>query len=755
MTDYDFKTLNDKEFEVLCADVLSAKESVRFERFKPGRDAGVDGRFFTPEKKEAILQCKHRPDVGCRQLIKDLVRDELPKIVKLAPARYLLAVSMPLSRLNKKAIFDALQPYVKSEDDIYGKEDLNDILSAHGEIERRHYKLWIKSTNVLQSLLNNAIQGRSEFSLEEIMRTASLYVVTDGHRLALERLEQLGAVIITGEPGIGKTTLADHLCLHYVSAGYTYIKISDDLKEAEDVFGKDEKQIFYFDDFLGRNYLEALTGKETATVVQFFRRVTAHKDRHKRFVLTSRSTILNQGKLLNDSLEHGKLSRSEYELNIKSVSELEKAKILYNHIWHSGLPSDFIEELYIDKRYRKIVNHPNFNPRLISYITDVNRIVSEAKKYWPHITDSLEDPAKVWENPFVSQQDDFSRAIVILVVMNGRNIDENALCSAYNRFIALPENQNLHGRREFKSNLRALTGSLLNRTVSAYRGATIDLFNPSIGDFVLKRYSNETPILRQCLLSLYTVASIKTLLSMVRNKMLTSSEKLQVFEAVLKKISSDGFVGTDMRFVSLLCSQIMQDNGAHDEMGTRSLHAAIVHILNEAEGTPNQDSYDALKFAVMRGLVTADEALNFANANISDMDEEGEFVAVAALLKQIPTSSTDHAIVTRMLTDRVVEVISDLVPEYVEVTDAFSNVSYEDYDRARKNLEALIDDKLTEMGIAHSRDDVTDIVAPYDVEDALNDYFHSDSGSDYEPRYASESTAAPGVDAIDDLFQRS
>ena len=47
MSDYDFSTLNDKEFEVLCADVLSTVHGHRFERFKPGKDAGVDGRYFT------------------------------------------------------------------------------------------------------------------------------------------------------------------------------------------------------------------------------------------------------------------------------------------------------------------------------------------------------------------------------------------------------------------------------------------------------------------------------------------------------------------------------------------------------------------------------------------------------------------------------------------------------------------------------------------------------------------------------------
>ncbi len=48
---YDFKTLNDKEFEHLVADLLSHQLGMRIERFRPGKDKGVDGRFFHPAVK--------------------------------------------------------------------------------------------------------------------------------------------------------------------------------------------------------------------------------------------------------------------------------------------------------------------------------------------------------------------------------------------------------------------------------------------------------------------------------------------------------------------------------------------------------------------------------------------------------------------------------------------------------------------------------------------------------------------------------
>ncbi len=51
---YDFSQLNDKEFEVFTMDLLSESIGKRIERFMPGRDGGVDGRYFSIGNEKAI-----------------------------------------------------------------------------------------------------------------------------------------------------------------------------------------------------------------------------------------------------------------------------------------------------------------------------------------------------------------------------------------------------------------------------------------------------------------------------------------------------------------------------------------------------------------------------------------------------------------------------------------------------------------------------------------------------------------------------
>lgn len=54
MTDYTFETLNDKEFEVLTVDLLSKEFNTHIERFKSGRDGGIDGRFLKEVLKTVL-----------------------------------------------------------------------------------------------------------------------------------------------------------------------------------------------------------------------------------------------------------------------------------------------------------------------------------------------------------------------------------------------------------------------------------------------------------------------------------------------------------------------------------------------------------------------------------------------------------------------------------------------------------------------------------------------------------------------------
>jgi hypothetical protein len=516
--EYDFSQLNDKEFERIVCDLLSLHFKVKIERFKPGKDKGIDGRFFSAQG-EVVIQCKHYLKTGYSKLIATLKTNEKPKIDVLKPQKYYFATSLPLSRLNKCEIKKIFFPFTKTERDIWGQEDLNDLLGSFPEIEKKHYKLWLASTNILENIFNQAILGRSSFQNERIKEISNKFVQTEAYSKAVERLHKQNVVILTGEPGIGKTTLAENLCLEYFALGFELVFIENSLSEAESIYQTGKKQVFYFDDFLGSNYLAAIQYKMDSQIVNFIERIK--HDKLKKFILTSRTNIFSQGVISSPIFYTRKIQSSELLLQISSLTLYEKAKILYNHIWFSKLPESYIDEIYEDKRYKGIIEHKNFSPRLVEFITDIDRIEKiPPKEYWSYISSSFSNPKDIWDNCFKFQSDQFVRNLVVLTVFNGGEIFETEIRQSFDKLNSI---QNLHAigpaDKGFNSVAPLATKSFLvrNRENCSF---SYHLFNPSISDYVLKEYDREPEKVFNVFSALNTVKSVINLANLVSQNLI-------------------------------------------------------------------------------------------------------------------------------------------------------------------------------------------------------------------------------------------
>lgn len=748
MNEYDFSRLNDKEFEVFCADVLSAENGVRFERFKPGRDGGIDGFFQTVQGEQWVLQCKHWVTSGLAKVVKYLRDVEAPKVAKLKPNKYFLAVSHSLSKVDKDLIASAFSGSGVGEVIVRGREDLNDILAHHNEIERRHFKLWISSGNVLVSLLNNATVGRSEFALREITEKSRLYVPTRNFTQVFDRLERMGTAIITGEPGVGKTTLAEQVVLHYCSDGYELVCVVDDIKDAEAVFSYDKKQVFYFDDFLGRNYLEGIRGHEGSHIVSFMRRVK--NDKNKRFVLTSRSTILNQGKIIHDVFDHNNMQRNEYEVALESLTRLDKAKILYNHIWHSSLNEKLIEEIYFEQRYRGIIDHPNYNPRLIAFLTDSQRFETvPVGQYWCHIQDLLKNPSKVWEHPFDSQLDDFGRLLVLLVALHGKSISENDLSEAYYRFIKSSNLYYMQGKRDFYVVIRHLTNSMLTRMM-VENLVLYKLFNPSLADFLLRRYTGDRISLLNAFCALKDLPSLRTLLDMHSNGLLSKDAVFDILSALYINEEQAGFKDVDSEYLSLIALSLLKldDDSA---FVSQCFSKVAQQVLASSSAFTIYHSLRLIGLSIYFDYVSPSEAEEFI-VNAMDVDpDEMEFVEVAKIIEQLRglgfSGSSENFI--RYARDYMLIAIE----ENYEDDDIFWGG--DDIDDAQRELAGLLSRDLKRLGVkAFSRDIVESVMSEYDLELRMERYLSYATESDSERIRVPSKTRISDSDGIDELFRR-
>ena len=753
MSDYDFSELNDKEFEVLCADLIGDERGHRFERFKPGKDAGVDGRYFSPGGKEVVLQCKHWPNTPIEQLLTALETVESKKVTKLNPESYILAISKPLSRRDKKQLSAAFAPYIKRDDDVYGRQDLNDLLGARPLVLRRHTKLWLKNAEVLFSLLNHAIYGRSQFALEEMIAASRQYVRTSGHDLAVKIAEENGIVIIAGEPGIGKTTLAEQLCLEYVADGFSLFKIAENISEAEAVFRPDEKQVFYFDDFLGQNYLEAFRGNTGSHIVSFINRVAKTK-RDKRFILTSRSTILNRGKFVLDSYGHQNIQRNEYVLTIASLTQMDRARILYNHIWFSSLPSEYVEEIYKNKRYRDIVAHNNYNPRLIQFITDHSRLKEcSPAQYWSRIEQSLDNPSEVWENPFLSQLEANGRTLVLLVAVYGRAILEHSLGVAFARYLASAV-PHLVGGVDFLGTLKQLTGSFLSRTILHQGHTYISLFNPSIGDYVLRRYSADAGELFMVIKSHRSIPPLSTLRSQLNEGIISNSLYSSIANDLLSDMCAERFKGFEAGYIA----EVIDMNRRLPDSGSKrrdKLFTAIQALALEDPPIDSSTAAGVFTWAIDQNMLEGSVALAFIlAASASDGHDEEELVALANLLKCADGDNPIWAEAQDALRKATVAWMADNVATLVAGTDTLADIDYEDYFSADRAVIKTVEEKFKEfVGINFSHEDAVSATDDFDAHEALDDLYSSGSG---ERGHTSSNVGKmlENFDDIDDLFER-
>lgn len=201
MPRYDFGELTDYDFESLTGDLLAAELGLRFELFTPGPDRGIDLRHFRSESstRTVIAQSKRWAPGAWSSLRQHLERTERPKLEQLQPDRYILVTSVQLTPDRKDVLCRSLTPWLSSPTDVYGRDDLIVLLQRHPEVERRHIKLWLTSTEVLTAVLNAGVLRRTNDVLERAKRQLQLWVPNQSFWKAKALLEESHICVLAGQ----------------------------------------------------------------------------------------------------------------------------------------------------------------------------------------------------------------------------------------------------------------------------------------------------------------------------------------------------------------------------------------------------------------------------------------------------------------------------------------------------------------------------------------------------------------------------
>jgi hypothetical protein len=399
---FNYGNLSDVEFEELCRDIMERKLQTHLHTYTRGRDGGID-ICDTPINPQVMIQVKHYFFSDFSGLKRSL-QGEIDKVKKRNPEQYYICTSCGLTPDNVKTIYAMFEEYMDSTECILGRNEIEEILSDSATVFLRKYP----KLGITVEFLNNIIHGDAIVDTEELFydveEDSKRFVATDTYYEALGVLQKKRVLILTGNPGFGKTITSRMICLHmFEKADCKIVYLSDhNIKESKELLSQNpkEKELIFLDDCFGQRYFEmrSETGEELVSLLKYVR-----MNKNKYLLMNSRVTVYREAQsrfqqlgeiVLNDDLD-------EVCIDMNKISDLEKAEIFYNHLYFAGVSEDIMGQIRKDYNYRKIVRHVNYTPRLIKHITmkkTLEKMSPEA--YVNYIFSLLQNPRDIWEDEY-------------------------------------------------------------------------------------------------------------------------------------------------------------------------------------------------------------------------------------------------------------------------------------------------------------------------------------------------------------------
>jgi hypothetical protein len=749
---YDFSSLSDYDFEILVRDLLSGRDSQRYESFKAGRDQGIDVRCL--KAGTTIGQCKHWRGSGFAALLRHIKNEEAAKVLKLAPDRYLLITSVPLSKANKAALREALDPFVVSDDDIVGQEDVNALLREFPSIEQAHPKLWLTSAAVLDRLVNAAAYARMARKVEDVAQSARLYVQNRSFEDARKRLTDHRVCVIAGPPGIGKSMLADMLVLHHLADGYEAIVVSQDAADADELVKPDKRQILLYDDFLGRtNLVEHFNKNEDSRLSQLMHQI--HRTPGKRLILTTREYILRDAQAQYDVVAGATLDPLKIVLDLNKYTRRERAQILYNHLYFSELPLASLRSVVETKAYHEIIRHANYSPRLVEHVTSMAVAAGREVNFGEFVLETFDNPSELWRRVFASIHRVDQSVLLALASFRGSTSLEVLYDAA--RAFSTAQHAKEPDRWTFDQALKRLEGTFIDINAYGEHDRQVDFRDPSVKDFLLHYLDGESTEFEALVEGAERFEQIQLLAGYGRaNRQDGVPESVQYpgLASTIKRVS-DRFAGRLLRIVAA--------ENARDSPGgrERDLRVAACAAMSRQLNSDDLDSW------------IVSEMLERASEWEGEGGSRDAVVAVAAAAGFMSPNHQPVLDEVRAKARQVCTTLSDATSyrNLVALAESLpALLAAEDFQRAREEFDAFVDERVDYLAdvdqpdeLAESLDDLDYVAARlgvdisvriYALQDRLSEMYPEDDEEPWEEREpAGPSSLQIETAEIESLFE--
>ncbi|NPD85441.1 MULTISPECIES: hypothetical protein [unclassified Lentimicrobium] len=385
--------------------------------------------------------------------------------------------------------------------------------------------------------------------------------------------------------------------------------------------------------------------------------------------------------------------------------------------------------------------------------------------YWNYINEKLDNPEEIWADYFQNQADDPVRALTFLTVFNNGRISESKLQEAYNKFIKIHAiNLGDHSDKSFNAIRRLATKSLLNRNQTSGDCFEYTLFNPSIADFIINTYFQDTELITNILKSLGTEDSIIFINTLYPHKNKKGYKAIQ--KGLFDHFFDEKLKVEDWDFLILLCYLDFFNQSVVSRIEyflktiikTKNAYgnklSELLYILSDFEPRIKIDHFDFLA--------------GFLDEDLYTLDED----TLKEILDFIEKYNIDNEDILRLVENQIQAYLYDIAKNndfdidfYSFIKDysypnSLSDCYFDDYEIDESGIELEIVNQLETYLVDFNSTvlqkieiDYTDILRDLDPEKMANDYIESQDHS-YDNDVGVHHDRISTHDDIDAIFER-
>ncbi|MEU6578288.1 ATP-binding protein [Streptomyces sp. NPDC046805] len=342
--DFALHTLGWRAFQDLCSAVLREVWAQSVHTFADSNDGGRDGAFYGTWQQSPdpigvqdlpdgpfVLQCKHTKKADTTLTPSDL-SDEFAKARTLVDrglcGSYVLLTNARVSGTSEATIRQRLRDAGVGHVEVLDGQWICDTIATRPRL--RTFVPRVYGLGDLSQILDERAYTQAQALLGYLRDELATFVVTDAYRRAVQAVQAHGFVLLLGEPGVGKSVIAETLAMTALDAwGCLTVKAPDAAGLVRHWNPLEPKQFFWVDDAFGSVRHERHL---TDNWARHMREVMIAIRRGAQVVLTSRDYIYRDARRYLKESAYPLLHEQQVVVDAAQLSPEERRQILYNHI---------------------------------------------------------------------------------------------------------------------------------------------------------------------------------------------------------------------------------------------------------------------------------------------------------------------------------------------------------------------------------------------------------------------------------------